>query len=351
MFRLASMTKPIIAVAILQLVEDGQIDLDEPVARFIPAYARTLVMDLPHPEAARAADPASPGPQRAVADTRALLGPVPARRQITVRDLLTHSSGLGHGPGSAAAVDKACLSTSSLEERIEEFAKIPGDFHPGEATGYSPIVGFDILGRVIELLSGEDLETHLHHSIFGPLGMVDTTFTPTPEQRCRSAKLYELREGKLSELLSPDPLVLKVERPKGCCCGSAGLHGTLADYDRFARMLLRGGELDGNRILAPQTVTRLFSERGSKDHVLEPGARWGLGVAVIEEGNERRSAGSWGWSGAFGTHFYVDPANRQTVVLMLNRAGDGGAAYPISSALEEAVLRSSTLPGGHRPMR
>lgn len=340
-FRLASMTKPVIAVAVMQLVENGVLDLDDRISRFIPEFEHTTVRDLGLPFEMNFMDPRDPDVRALIEEARSRSQPVPAEREITVRDLLTHSSGRGQGAGSACLVEEAIYRSTTLAERVAAFAAIDADFQPGASAGYSALVGFDILGRIIEVVSGDDLETALRANLFEPLGMIDASFAPDAAQRARLAHVYE--RGDEGPLLAATSNILHrlIDGSPGVCSGSAGLFGTLTDYERFVRMLRSGGELDGVRVLLEESVTSLFSEEADARHSFLLGMRWGLGVVVVTGEHPSRAVGSWGWSGAFGTHFYIDPANGQEVVIMVSQADIGGAASPLSAAVEMTLLRQA----------
>ena len=324
-FRQASLTKPVIAVAVVQLIEEGAIGLDDEVARFIPSFASTSVA------LGASADWTSTAVQRE-------LPVVPADRRVTIRDLLTHSSGLGQGPHSEPLVRAASLAHRVLADRVDAYAAIPADAQPGAATGYSPQLGFDILGRVVEVVTGTDLQAALRASIFEPLGMADTRFVLDDEQRTRLVRLYEYADGALRDDSDLADARNMLATPEGLYSGAAGLLGTVADFDRFARMLGGGGELDGARVLGPAGVRLLTTARSTGARRMPPTMEWGLGVIVETVGDEVKAAGSWGWSGAWGSHLVIDPTNDTTLVLMINRSNIGGAGSPISRELERLAL-------------
>ncbi len=326
-FRQASLTKPVIAVAVLQLIESGAIGLDDPIAAHLPAFAGTSV------------DAGAPPDWQDAGEADRAIRIVPAARPATIRDLLTHSSGLGQGPRSAAILAEVCTESQTLAERVDVYAAIPGDAQPGQSAGYSPQIGFDILGRIIEVRTGADLNSAVRASILDPLGMQDTAFELDDEQQRRLVRLYRLDDGALhDDSAMPAATGMLVNRA-GLHSGAAGLLGTADDFDRFARMLARGGELDGIRILDPSTAAMLAAERGSGARLFQPRREWGLGVIVAVQGSADRALGAWGWSGAWGSHLVVDPANGTTLVLMINRSDIGGADSPISAELERIAVR------------
>ena len=207
-------------------------------------------------------------------------------------------------------------------------------------TGYSPITAFDILGRILEVITGKKLEAVLDELIFAPLGMTETTFWLTDELIPRVPRLYARPGDALVDTAPAGQFVnhLSFSYP----CGSAGLYSTLADYDRFTQMLANGGELDGARILKAETV-KLMSSRCAAD---PESFTWGLGMNVfsgLKTSGRYLSEGTFGWSGAFGTHFYIDPVNDVCMTLMVNRADIGGAGSYVSFGVEEAIFKGLSL--------
>jgi len=327
-FRLASMTKVVTAVAVLVLVEEGTVRLTDPVGRFLPEF-RGLQVAVPDPGAS---------PDAATARYRL----EPAARPITVRDLLTHSSGLGSGPISQAALAKDPLRPGEdLATAARRYARCPLDFQPGSRFAYSGLAGFDVLGRIVEVASGSGLEAFVQERICRPLGMKDTTFAPTPEQRKRLVTLTARVNGRLTRAPEQNLLI-----DPACPHGAGGMVGTVEDYWRLAQMLANGGELNGRRVLSPQTVA-LLSGTHLPDTFpgLGGGQGWGLGVRVITDGaatGTLLSTGTYGWSGAWGTHFWIDPAQKLVAVYMANETTAGGAGAVSARDFETAVMQSLT---------
>ena len=304
MFRLASMSKPVAAVAILMLAEEGKVRLSDPVSRFIPAYANIEV---------GIAKPAAPGPGGPPA---AAGGPggappefyeVPATRPITVLDLLTHTSGLMSGPMGNSAGNAAFNKRHDLGLMwVEELGASPLEFQPGTRWAYSAVAGFDALAHIAEIAAGQEYAEFLSQRLFGPLGMRDVTFWPSAEQRSRLATVYQRRDGKLAPSDNPDSM--SGQKYHG---GGGGLMATAETYAQFAMMLANGGELNGTRILSPRTVELMGSAFIPSTLPGRPaGEGYGLGVRVVTDDAARGtwlSEGSFGWSGAYGTHFWVDP--------------------------------------------
>lgn len=345
-FRLASMTKPIIAIAVMKLAEADKLRLEDRLSDYIPAYrSRKVVKEPVDMMKFYNPDPDHPlGPAALEELKRAEL--VDAKREVTIYDCLSHSSGVGMGPVSGAWLEKHIRAEIPLAERVELYAQAPGDFQPGEASGYSAVAAFDSLGRVIEIVSGMDLNTFLRKEIFEPLGIRDITYLPDLEQQGRLCRLYEYEE-KTRELTDvsdvPSDLQLVDPRLYGYFSGGAGLFGTLEDYCKIAQLLVNRGSCGGVRILKEDTVDKMAGKGIPHDKVISPGMFWGLGMAVFndpQKAGRGLTPGSYGWSGAYGTHFYIDPCSRLTTVLMVNRSNCGGAGSYISLALEQAVYDS-----------
>jgi CubicO group peptidase (beta-lactamase class C family) len=333
-FRIASMTKPVTAVAVLMLVEEGKIQLRDPVARFIPQFNDTKVA-IPRVVAATAGQP-SRAPDIYL---------VPANREITIRDLLTHTSGLVSG--GAASAESARVAprnlTDTLAVYVPSLGAAPLDFQPGTEWRYSGVAGFDTLARVVEVVSGQTFDQFLRQRIFEPLGMKDTSFYPTDDRKSRVVTLY-LRGPKGLERNDGPPTL----GSRTLLSGGAGLWSTAEDYLQFAQMLLNGGELGGKRLLSPRTVDLmasnhtkdLFSKYEGNPSFFGPkGMGFGLGVEVVLdpiEGGQRRSVGSFGWYGAYGTHFWVDPRERLTAILLIQ----GNVILPLFRDFENAVMQA-----------
>lgn len=317
-FRLASMTKPISAVAFMQMVERGLIDLDTPVCKLLPCY-----------EGVRVATRMEGG---RVVEQKA------ARTAVTPRHLLTHSSGIGSGAASRAS---GVAKGSSLAHSVEDYAKACLDFHPGTSVQYSGLWAFDILIRLVELLADMPYEEYIKRYIFEPLGMVDTTYLPTDEQVARCVDFVERTNGGLL----PRDIASRagfVDFSDGCVGGGAGLFSTPDDYARFARMLLLEGELDGVRILSPQSI-RAMATNGEVCTV--SGVRltnpFGLSMRVCGEPNENQPLpkGSFGWSGAFGCHFWVDRTHDIACTYFMNLSNGGGSDEEASREFEFDVMK------------
>ena len=289
-FRIYSMSKPITTVAAMMLVEDGHLKLDDPIATYLPEYASMTV-----------------GVEKPGADGKPVLETVPARRPITVQDLMRHTSGLTYGffgPGLVKqAYNAAGLGANdpTLAEFSQRLAKLPLAYQPGTTWDYSQST--DLLGRVIEVVSGQSLYQFEKARLLDPLGMKDTTYyVPEPARQPRVAEpLPSDRSFGVGADLNDPRIVRKYES------GGGGLVSTASDYARFLQMLLNGGSLDGKRYLGPL-------------YLPGPGYGFGLGFAVRRNDGEApypSASGEYNWGGAGGTYMWVDPRNEMFVVMML----------------------------------
>ena len=311
-FRIMSMTKPVVAFSILMMAEEGKVRLDDPVSRFIPELGELNVAAQGH------------------------FGGIEAERQITVKDLLTHSSGLMSGPASNGAVSIEFTPDATLASVIPQLAAAPLEFQPGTRWAYSPMYGFDVLARIVEIVSGEDFGTFTRTRIFEPLGMDDTYFyrdTPQPDV----ATLYRNNDGELEAI--PDmPFVNGVY-----FSGGGGLFSTAEDYLQFALVLLNNGELNGTRLLGRRTM-ELMRSPFLPDTLpgRNPGEGYGLGVRVITDpvaNHTWLSEGTFGWSGAFNTHFFVDPVERIVGIFMTQVSGSA-SRFTLRQDFETAVMQA-----------
>jgi CubicO group peptidase (beta-lactamase class C family) len=308
-FRIASQTKAVTSVAVLSLMEEGRLGLTDPVSRFIPAFASTTV-------SVAGTSPAS----------------VPAKRPITIKDLLTHTAGISYGtePRMAAAYEAKGLGPAAgrgwyfadkddgVCPSIERLATLPFLAQPGEEWVYG--YNTDILGCVVEKITGQSLDAVVRARITAPLGLSDTQFFLPPAQRTRLAALY----GS-----GPDGSVVRapegasgqghyIEGPRRSFSGGAGLLSTARDYARFLEMIRLGGALDGVRVLAPRTVQLMTTNQVGDLHS-KTGLGFGLGFETTDRygANGMDGVGAFGWGGAYGTVYRVDPETRLVIVLMI----------------------------------
>jgi CubicO group peptidase (beta-lactamase class C family) len=311
LFRLASMTKPVTAVSILMLLEEGKLVLSDPISKFVPEFKgpKVAMWNLPN-------DVAGAG-----------LRLVPAAREITIQDLLTHTSGLANGFEGPAGeyVRRANLPAGgSLGERVTRAASLPLNFQPGSQWEYSPSTGFDTLGRIVEIVSGMTLDRFFKTRIFDPLGMKDTFFT-VPANRAADVTVAYTRNE--TGLVRPQAAAPRVESSGPYFSGAGGLTGSAADYLSFSQMLLNGGQLNGVRLLGRKTVELMTSDATGPldlrnyagDQVLK-GYGFGLGVRVRRSTGDNGwmgSVGDYGWAGALGTYFWIDPKEQLIGIVMI----------------------------------
>jgi CubicO group peptidase (beta-lactamase class C family) len=317
-FRMASMSKPVTGVAIMMLVEDGKVRLTDPVSRFIPGF-KDLQVAIAKPAAAGAAAGGGRGRGRGQEDEPQIYT-VPAAREVTVRDLLTHTSGVeSSGVGNRTAQRAAPrLKTDTLATYVPKLVAGPLDFQPGTVWQYSLLAGMETLSRIVEIASGQTYEEFLKQRLFDPLGMKDTTFWVPNDKLSRVVTLYNQRPNGLERTGTPDWLDTKI------ASGGGGLYSTAEDYIQFAQMLANGGELNGKRILSPRTIEQMSSNHVGdlfeKNGQGGKGLGFGLSVRVVVDRAAANSAlanGSFGWSGAFGTHFWAERKDQLAAVLMI----------------------------------
>ncbi len=332
-FRLASMSKPITAAAVMMMVEEGKVRLTDPVSRFIPEFKGAKVA-MPKP-GARAGGPAGQGGGRGAAPE---FDVVSANRDITVRDLLTHGSGLMSG-GLGNAVAPLRGPTDTLATYIPKLGAVPLDFQPGTLWRYSGQAGFDVLSRIVEIASGQPFDQFLKQRLFDPLGMKDTGFSARPDNQARLVTLYQR---------GPDGTLTKAANQVGLSsttyfAGSGGMVTTAEDYAQFAQMLLNGGELNGRRYQGARTV-QLMSTNHTGDLVNgqfgrpAAGMGFGLGVQIVEDpamAGLRQSKGSWGWAGAYGTNVNIEPAEKMVTIIMMQTS-----TGPLQRDFENAVFQA-----------
>jgi CubicO group peptidase (beta-lactamase class C family) len=316
MFRIASQTKALTTVAIMMLVEEGRIALGNPVSRFIPAYDTTWVM----------------GTRDSARETTR------ATRRITIRDLLTHTAGISYGTDaslrdaySARGLGPAAGGgwyTADKDEPVcttmERLATLPFARQPGEAWVYG--YNTDILGCVVERASGMSLDAFFRTRITEPLGMRDTHFFVPESKRGRLVAVYAMRNGTLER--APDDALGQGHYTRGPMrnfSGGAGLVSTARDYARLLQMLLNGGELDGVRVLSPASVELMTSNQTGTLYT-QPGLGFGFGFSIQQHpgaDNTLAPVGTWGWGGAYGSQYRVDPRNRIIWLYLMNQLPAG----------------------------
>lgn len=306
LFRIYSMTKPITSVAVMMLVEEGKLGLDDPVAKHLPQLAGMKVFAGSENGEMRLEDPLRPP---------------------TVRDLLRHTSGLTYGFFGDTQVDRSyraanLLQADSLAAMIDKLAGLPLLSQPGKRFHYS--LSTDVLGRLVEVASGKSLDAFFQERIFTPLGMEDTAFFVDMNKQDRFTACYTKdAAGKLS--VSDDPSSSRYLQKPGLLSGGGGLVSTAADYMRFCQMLLSNGEWRGRKLLKAETVREMTSNQLPPEAYPidiggpRPGVGFGLGFSVVVERSPFTASapiGEYGWGGAASTHFWISPADGLAVVVM-----------------------------------
>lgn len=327
-FRIASMTKPVVSFALMQLVEEGKVLLTDPVSRYIPSFAQM-----------RVATSTAAGPNGSIPTE-------PLNRAITVHDLMTHMSGIGYLFDFESDLGKLYLRNSlynldgDLAARIDALTALPLYDQPGKKWIYS--YSTDVVGRIIEVASGKSLEDYLKGRVFAPLGMNDTEFFFDESDFDRLAVVYAFGvEGEMVKAQAGGALPSPNEKGHGWHSGGGGLVSTARDYLRFAMMLTQGGELDGVRLASPATVRLMLENHTPAEAMFEPwrsqNIGFGLGGSVIVSpgltGNVA-APGQWGWGGYYDTTFFISPADNLAVVLMAQR--EPGPTAPPSRASDLA---------------
>jgi CubicO group peptidase (beta-lactamase class C family) len=336
--RIYSMTKPLTSVAVMMLYEDGHFQLDDPITRFLPCFRDMRVY---------------------VAGSRVGYQSVPAARDITFRDLLSHTSGLTYGFFDSTIVDAMYrdagvdfqASELSLGDVVEKAATMPLLAQPGEEWNYS--IATDVLGHLVAVISGQSFDDFLRTRVLAPLGMVDTDFHVPAEKHGRFASLYVRgADGRPHPVQAPPRSSFTSAPP--FASGGGGLVGTAADYLRFCRFMLNGGELDGVRLLGRKTVELMTRNhlRGDMADMGQPrfaestyeGVGFGLGFSIMLDPAKAQilgTPGEYAWGGAASTAFWIDPAEELAVVLMTQLLPS--STYPIRRELR--VLAYQALAG------
>ena len=312
LFRLASMTKPITAVATLILVEKGLLALDDSIAQFLPQFKNIKIID----ELGNETIP---------------------EKLPTIRNILTHTSGIASCDNKLSKMKPADKAT--LDSSIVFYIKNGLDFEPGTRSVYSGTSAFNVLTKIIELVSGEDYLDFLKREIFKPCDMVDTTFILNDEQSKRLIDMHNKENGQSVVYNMPKNCIFE-NFPATHYLGGAGLVSTLKDYCNFSKMLLNKGKVEGGRVLREESV-QLLSTPQVPESIMPGDTRWGLGVRVIvNDEHPFLPKGCFGWSGAYGSHFWIDPTNNLFAVYMKNSKHDGGAGNCSANNFEATVYNS-----------
>ncbi len=334
-FRIYSMSKPITGVAMMMLFEEGKWQLNDPIAKYIPEFAKLKVYGTDANNNVVMKDPVHP---------------------ITMRELMSHSGGFTYGFFSNTAVDKLQLEAdlfnpnNTLDEFIKRVAKLPLNAQPGSEWHYS--ISVDIQGYIVQKLSGMPFEEFLEKRIFKPLGMVDTGFYVPKDKLNRFAEFYSYdKDGKLQVVGVHDGLNHDFAAKPALSSGGGGLVSTAADYMRFCQMLQNGGQLDGVRLLSPLTVELMHTNvLPANASTLAPGAGFGLDFGIYTDpvaAGGYFGKGSYFWGGAAGTWFWIDPVNDLIVLGMIQQAAGTGAvatgAVPDVRGLSRAWVYQAVL--------
>ncbi len=309
-FRIASMTKPVASVALMMLYEEGRFQLRDPIAKWLPEFGEMKV--------------ATPATYQELG--RGRYRTLPASRPITVQHLLTHTAGLANTYRGITKPEFDQIAPlppkpgDTVGEMVKRLAKVPLNFEPGDAWEYG--VATDVVGRLVEVMSGQSFDAFLRERIFGPLGMRDTHFYLPRAKLDRFVSLYRpggTQKLEVAEAATADSRF--VREPHTYFSGAGGLVSTARDYFRFSQMMLNGGELDGVRILSRKTV-ELMTVNHTGDHdvwLVGPGHGFGLGYAVVlDQGKVAMpySVGTYFWWGAFNTTFWIDPKEQLIGILL-----------------------------------
>ena len=311
-FRIASMTKPITAAAILIQAQRGKLRIDDKVSDYLPQYERLPL------------------------GTTDKFCAVPLR----IWHLLTHTGGMETVP-----VYKEWMrqmpeeNKQTLSGAVDFYASLPVEYEPGTQRRYSALAAFDVLARITEVTSGVGFDEFIRREIFDPCGMTDTTFAPSPDQWERVVGMHDMREGR-SAAAETVPYRVVDDYPVTHFLGGGGLVSTVADYVKFAQMLQNKGMASGGRVLDPEWIAQMSSPQLPAE-MMSDEVNQGLGVRVITgEGYPWLPVGTFGWSGAYGTHFWIDPVNGITAIYMKNSRYDGGSGAQTAKNFEEDVFRS-----------
>ena len=318
-FRIASQSKAITATAVMILWEEGHFRLDDPVSKYIPEFRNVRVLN-------------------GYDEATVVWTGEPAKREITIRHLLTHTSGLGYGQidadprfkkiyEKAGVVDLFTTEKVTIGESVKRLAKLPLHHHPGEKYTYSE--GLDVLGYLIEVVSGMPFDIFLKKRLFDPLGMVDTGFYLPAEKAGRLVTVQKLDQGKWVRypvtFYDPD---YPIKGAKSFFSGGAGLCSTARDYATFLQMYLNGGELNGVRILSRTTIRTIMQPQIPKEIWSNENAQYGLAFGLVTEKGValggQGSAGTFDWGGYFNTQFFADPVEGTIGVLMKQTRDSSG---------------------------
>lgn len=316
-FRIASQTKAITSTAVMILWEEGKFQLDDPISKYIPEFSNPQLLE-------------------SFNEDDSTFTTKPAGKEITIRHLITHTSGIGYGMidgdeqfrkmyAKAGIIDAFSTENVTIEDNIKKLAGLPLHHVPGEKWTYSE--GLDVLGRFVEIISGKPFDQFLKERIFDPIGMEDTYFYLPQDKANRLVAVQEKKQGKWSDF-QPTPYYDPDYPKKGAKAffsGGAGLSSTALDYAKFLQMYINGGSYNGNQILSPMTIKTIMGEQVT-DLFGGPENYYGLAFGVINEKGETNggqgSAGTFDWGGYFNTQYFADPQTNTIGILMKQTQGD-----------------------------
>ena len=323
MFQIRSMSKPIASLAVMQLIEQGQLHLTDKVSQFIPSFASMEVFDNPADFNSSTHKP---------------------RREITIEDLLLHIGGLSHRDRALYQSRQVRSRSDTLEQLVEKVAAVPLIAEPGTLWNYS--ISTTVLGRIVEIVSGQAFDDYLQMHVLAPLQMSDTGFYVEPQKIDQLTQIYRISNGVMTR--EPEMEVpITVDPPLKE--GAAGMVSTVPDYLRFLQAMLNGGELDGNRVLSPEGVRRMVTDQLPAAVLpisLNPPTAmadlgWGYGFSVVIDGSQSgflRNNGEFGWNGSLGTFSWADPETGISAVLMMQIQPSG--AFNLSSLFKSLAWQA-----------
>ncbi len=311
-FRIASMTKPVTAIAVLIQAQRRLLSLEDEVSKFLPQYKNMLL------------------------EATQKCCTVPLR----IWHLLTHTNGMDTRPQYKEWIRQMPTENKrTLSGAVDFYATLPLEYEPGTRRRYCGKASFDVLARIVEITSGKSFEEFVRKEILAPCGMADTTFAPTPGQWERVVGMHDLQEGHSVEVQTVPGCVVD-DYPVTHPLGGSGLVSTVADYTKFAEMLQTKGITESGRILEDKWIEQMAAPQ-LPEELMSKEVNQGLGVRVISgDGYPWLPVGTFGWSGAYGTHFWVDPVNQITAVYMKNSKYDGGSGAKTARNFEEDVFLS-----------
>lgn len=340
-YRMASISKVLTTLGFMKLYEEKKADLDDKVSKYLPEYENMKVV----------ADERFSKMENVIKFLKMGITPelenvkfIPTERQLTIRDLLTHSSGLEMGLYGLAASKNIMAKerSNNLEERVRCYSELALDFQPGSRTGYSPLANFDLIARIIEVITGRRFSDYMEQKVFFPLEMEDAVYHLSKKQKERLIPLYSFRNGNIEDVTGTSE---DIENVGGITTdydsGSAGVYCGAESLAHVAEMLGNNGVFREKTFLQPETVRTIYTEHAYRHLEPEPGMEWALGVKVRkspEKANSNATKGTYGWSGAYGTHLFVSPTDGLSASFCMNRADIGGSGSYISKKVEELVF-------------